>query len=441
MPYVATSPDDLCFTKELHRTSWFNKDLWLNDPRIYKPTCNDVLPPQEDSLRRSKLLSLNAAFAWHIREILVKREPAFAHYQQHLGLPAAIEVLPTRKTVQYPANAINADESQNDGNWEVLTNLLDQVCATHLNVLYLITEGTLQSNIQDNSLEEFVTLVHGDLSTKERIDALRKMCTIEHSTKNWLGWVVFVPGMFHFKMACTDAFWRIHINPKMGWSDPTSFFEYIRHLRPREMGKFGSGPGFRRMHDAIHHTVWANILDCWRIATHEQGFSSVADFAKSEPGWDVICHISDSMVTRYLPGHDFQDIQDGPVSERDLRFENQKLLKQHSLLYLVFSRAINFGDVGRILQLFPYWIAIFTATGKHKYAIHMIQFKTDLDHVYPPRLRYYYLTFLTQILTNQLDRNAILQNWLCNPTGKVDGWRGYDWLQERNNLYTKVSYW
>lgn len=36
-------------------------------------------------------------------------------------------------------------------------------------------------------------------------------------------------------------------------------------------------------------------------------------------------------------------------------------------------------------------------------------------------------------------RRAILQNWLCNPTGKEDGWRGWDWLQELNNLYTKVS--
>lgn len=29
---------------------------------------------------------------------------------------------------------------------------------------------------------------------------------------------------------------------------------------------------------------------------------------------------------------------------------------------------------------------------------------------------------------------------MCNPTGKADGWRGWDWLQERNNLYTKVSH-
>jgi hypothetical protein len=148
------------------------------------------------------------------------------------------------------------------------------------------------------------------------------------------------------------------------------------------------------MHDAIHHATWADVLDCWRIAAHQQNFISLMDFAKSEPEWDVICKISDSMVTTYLPGHDFQDIQEGPEPERDQRFENQSLQKQHGLLYLELSRAMNYGDVGRILQLFPYWIAIFTATGKHKYAAHMTQFKTDLDHVYPPRLRYSHLVFI-----------------------------------------------
>ena len=75
-----------------------------------------------------------------------------------------------------------------------------------------------------------MTLVHGDLSTKERIDALRKMRIVEHNTKNHLGWVVFVPGLFHSKMACIDAYWHIHVLPRAGRDDPTSFFEYIRHM-------------------------------------------------------------------------------------------------------------------------------------------------------------------------------------------------------------------
>ena len=90
------------------------------------------------------------------------------------------------------------------------------------------------------------------------------------------------------------------------------------------------------------------------------------------------------MLHIYLPEPNFQDICEGPDSECDIQFKNQVLRKQHSLIYPEFSHAMNHGDVGRILQLFPYWIAIFTVMGKQKYAAHMTKFKTDLNHVYPP---------------------------------------------------------
>lgn len=45
----------------------------------------------------------------------------------------------------------------------------------------------------------------------------------------------------------------------------------------------------------------------------------------------------------------------------------------------------------------------------------------DLKYVYPPQLQ-----------------EAILWNWLCNPKGTPNGFRGMDWLQELNNLYTKA---
>ena len=130
-PYVGTTLDDLRFTKELHETSRFNKDLQPNDPRIYKLTFRDVLPKVEPpSLTSPRLDSLSKAFAWHLRAILVQRGPKFDLYHSQLGLPEPIDILPVQKTVQFPANAINADESQSDGNWEVLTSLLAQVSSS-----------------------------------------------------------------------------------------------------------------------------------------------------------------------------------------------------------------------------------------------------------------------------------------------------------------------
>jgi hypothetical protein len=126
-PYVGAGLWDLQFTKELHETSQYNKDLRPTDPRIYKPTFLDVLPSHEFLQLGQTLDSLSRAFAWHMQAILVEREPTFTKYCSDLGLPEAIDVLPVQKTVQFPTNAINADESQNDGNWEVLKSLLNQV--------------------------------------------------------------------------------------------------------------------------------------------------------------------------------------------------------------------------------------------------------------------------------------------------------------------------
>ncbi|KAF8331613.1 uncharacterized protein EI90DRAFT_2885346, partial [Cantharellus anzutake] len=34
---------------------------------------------------------------------------------------------------------------------------------------------------------------------------------------------------------------------------------------------------------------------------------------------------------------------------------------------------------------------------------------------------------------------VIRSHWVCNPSGRPDGFRGVDWLVERNNLYTKAG--
>jgi hypothetical protein len=123
----------------------------------------------------------------------------------NLGSPEMVQVLPLAKTIQYPANAINADEGQNDGNWQVLVNVLEQ------------------SGVPDERLEENIILVHSNLSMKERIDALRKMRTTEHSARNCLNFIVFVPDAFHIKMAATDSFWRMHIEPRTGRDDAGNY--------------------------------------------------------------------------------------------------------------------------------------------------------------------------------------------------------------------------
>lgn len=126
-PYTRVSMGDLKVTKELYARSPYNKDLNQADPKIYQPTTSHILPGPKVFSTSTSLDSLSRAFAWHIQAILVQHVKGFGVFGLNLSLPEEIDRLPVKKTVQFPANAINADEGQNDGNWEVLKNLLHQV--------------------------------------------------------------------------------------------------------------------------------------------------------------------------------------------------------------------------------------------------------------------------------------------------------------------------
>ncbi|KAJ3721039.1 hypothetical protein C8R42DRAFT_581798 [Lentinula raphanica] len=367
------------------------------------PRVNEIQSSQESPK------SVYRYLIWLCQQILVEQGgSAFAMFKDRLGEPVPVQVLPfNQKDSQYPAEAVNADEGTYDGNAQVITSLLDQ------------------SDTSADELEQYLEFFHGDLGTLERIEGLRKMRIIEESAKDRLDFLLFIPGLFHMKMAAADAYARIHVTPVANRGEKLGVNEYLNYLRPRATAEFTSksGPSFRSMHDAIHHVVWTDILQCFaREVKIQFGFDTLEAFAKSSHAtWENIVKLSEQVVSKYLPDHQFQQRTNKPDSERDYVFENLAIRNRDGLIYLAFSRAISFGDVGRIIQLFPYLIAIFSAVGKHKYATYMTRFLTDIDRRYPPTLR-----------------NAILNNWLFNSKGTPDGFRPFDWLQELNNLYTKV---
>ena len=218
-----------------------------------------------------------------------------------------------------------------DGNWEVFKSLLEQLA------------------VPDEWLEDEIILIHGDLATKEKIDGLRKMCTIKKSAKNHLRFAFIIPGLFHLKIAVTDAFWRTHVQPTGGRDDQNRFYEYVHYLHPNETIKFLGTPGFCHLHDTIHHTTWIDVLNYWRIEVNGHGFNSCVVFADSKPSWASTIELSEGMVKRYLPGKDFDEQREEPKTKHDMVFKNMALHKQYGLLYLELSHAMNYGDIGHIL--------------------------------------------------------------------------------------------
>ncbi|KAJ7582032.1 hypothetical protein C8J56DRAFT_793049 [Mycena floridula] len=275
----------------------------------------------------------------------------------------------------------------------------------------------------DVDISEWVLIAHGDLLTKERLDSIMASRSIEATPKKRFQHIIFLPGLFHYKMACADALWRTWVKPKEARTDPNSLMEHVCVLRPDDTGKFGSGPGFRMMHDTIHCDLQASMLDAWTTEIRKSaGHDSLEAWAESGPSWDDIVKASEDIALTYVSTSiSHSDAQDRASKDRDEVFENQALRNRDELLYVDMCHAMNAGDIGRVEASFLPWIHMFKATGKHKYASQMLKFMLNLKYRYPPGLS-----------------EIIRLNWLVNTTGKPHAFRGVDWLVELNNLYTKV---
>ncbi|KAG1839243.1 hypothetical protein F4604DRAFT_1885308 [Suillus subluteus] len=134
------------------------------------------------------------AFAWHIQEILVHHGQHFHHFEKELGELALVDCIPLHKTEQVPCCAMNIKQSTTDGNVVVMENLLHQGGIGDPN-------SSEFDKDHDIDMSEHVILVHGDLLTKERLNTVSDSRRIETTPKNRLQYVVFLPGLFHYKMA------------------------------------------------------------------------------------------------------------------------------------------------------------------------------------------------------------------------------------------------
>ncbi|THH23068.1 hypothetical protein EUX98_g8113 [Antrodiella citrinella] len=299
---------------------------------------------------------------------------------------------------------MDINQSTADGQSQIIENLFSQAN---------IGDPADTPGVED--IGEHVIFMHGDLGTGERLHSVKKSRSIESTRVRRLQPVVFVMGLFHLQMSAADAIWKMFIEPTRLRTDPDGLYQHACRARPHESGKIGSKPGFRLMHDLIYQCGNARMLDVWRVEAQKRNRShtSLSDFAASKPTWDYIVAMSLKLVESYL---------DKPFA-KDKLYRNNSLILARLLQYMELSHAMKHGDIGRVQETFMHWVAVFKTVGKHKYATELITIMNNLKYVFPPRMAY-----------------AFLMNWLCNPTGKPDGFRAIDWVVELMNLFTKVVY-
>ncbi|KAJ3576931.1 hypothetical protein NP233_g89 [Leucocoprinus birnbaumii] len=207
--------------------------------------------------------------------------------------------------------------------------------------------------------------------------------SIEKTPFRRLSLMVYVLGLFHFKIACADAIWRESTRPAKSTTETNTLLSLIKQMRKNEIKKFkDNSPDFRFMHEVIQHVGIVARLDLWRIVVEEATDNSVLsleEWAATEPTWDDLRKLAHKIVKEHVAPADMDRVRNKDDDERDQVKENTMLFHRHILLYEETSYAMNHGDIGRVEKTFLPWIAIFTGCGKHKYAAELKRYLENMQ--------------------------------------------------------------
>ena len=220
-------------------------------------------------------------------------------------------------------------------------------------------------------------------------------------------------------MACVDAIWQVYIQPKVLCELKGGIFDQFKILCLKDSSKLRSNPTYCMLNDGILHLISTHLLVCWEQV---MGFSDLRSFADSNPQWSDIIALSETICQEKIVGWGSEEQQRRDGHARDSVEECNLLFQRDGSWYGMLVHAMNTGAIGAMEYLLWLWVLMFSGCGKHKYAAHLAKFLCNLHSIYPARLAH-----------------VIRCHWVCNPSGRPDGFRGVDWLIEQNNLYTKVG--
>ena len=402
---VHANPEDLKWSTYLWERSRHNDKRTITPPQR---TLFDLVSLHPDPIDTDGLNRRERFNAWKFMVDLCTHGPQY--FRKFLPLiepPESVEKIPPVKTIQIPARSMDLSNATVDGNIDAAEDVLRQ------------------GGIDDP--EDYVILFHGDLGTYERMKTARKRRSIEETPMRRMQYMLFVPGVFHTEMACADVLYKMFLESTPGRDDETSFQRFIEVLFPNESSKIANGKGSHQSFaECIYKTGLVDRLLCWSeyLQSINPKWDSLKKFADTSPSFDRVKSLSRILGKLYYSTSlKSASVRKTPFKDRDQQFENVLKRVEYFLLFEETIYSIRHGDVGRMETCFIKWIPIFRGTGKHKYAHMLLEFLLDVHFLYPPPLR-----------------KIIRYNWLCNPKGTEDGFRGVDWLLELNNLLTKVIY-
>lgn len=162
----------------------------------------------------------------------------------------------------------------------------------------------------------------------------------------------------------------------------------------------------------------ANILDGFRTHCGEQTLDA---WLNNLPDYAAFRAVAITVRDQLCSARRVETLRSLPSSKCDLTLENIILFNRDALMLLEFNHAIKRGDIGSVVNVLWYWLHEFRGTGgMPKYSDALFEVLITLKNMKPPLKR------------------AYLMNWLVNLTGRDNGFKELDLLQEHQNFWAKV---
>ena len=161
---------------------------------------------------------------WRILSDLIEHGPEyFRRFQNLLGEPDTVEAIPVVKTPIIAIQSMEYINSMVSGNIESVVGLLAQAGI----------QDPMETHVHGPDMPDmldYVMLFHGDLGTGECVQALLQRQAMENSPWKRYQHIIFVPGLFHLKMAAVDAIWCAFLHPVAARGDETCLLHDVAIL-------------------------------------------------------------------------------------------------------------------------------------------------------------------------------------------------------------------
>lgn len=347
--------------------------------------------------------------------------------------PFKVEV---HKSEIYPLPAMNINEASTMGNAEVVDAVMEE-----------LEVDTTKPDFCVN-----LKLLAGDQLSIARLRAVLAARAGNEGGAPSLRWAIFIPGLFHCKIAAVNGFIQTHFgHPNRDLMDPASLSSHNTLLQRKPI-VLSSLPPFRTCRDLIFVSLYARVLHCLLKVSDSDSLDSFSDGLT----WSALCDHAEAAFDTFTNGRLVESLrgsrrqedeaQRSAPGERersgtagDMIFENAVLFLRDGLLLREFSDAIKTGDSGRVLLVLRLWAFSYRGSGRAKYAHEVLHLVHNITHVWPEPVMYIPPHFhWRQFIDHIVCRKIVLNNWLVNPTGKANSFVELDLMQEHLNYWIKV---